>query len=82
MDTDKQKRKLSFRELREIEELPDRIDALETEQQHLSRKMTDPGFYRNHEEVKITTKRLSELEQELSAAYERWEYLESIASST
>lgn len=76
----KRKRKLSFSEIRELEAFPTRIESLEEEQEQFSMKMADPDFYRNAAEVKEATSRLAELEQELSEAYERWEFLESITS--
>ena len=76
----RQKRKLSFSEHKELGKLPGLIDALEKEQAELSLKMADSNFYRHVEAVKIATTRLAEIEQELVSAYERWEYLESIAN--
>ena len=77
----KQKKKLSFRERREIEELPARIEDLEAEQAALHTDMAEPEFYRQPpEDIAAATQRLKTLADEISAAYERWEYLESIAT--
>ena len=73
-----QKRKLSFSEKRELEALPGKIEALEAEQEALSTKMADPDFYRNADEVKQANQRLTEIESELTQAYERWEVLDEI----
>lgn len=72
-------RKLTFKEQRELETLPQHIEALEAEQQELYRAMADPDFYKKEgsDIVKAKT-RLQSLEQELAAAYERWETLEAI----
>jgi len=72
-------RKMSFNDQRELEALPERILALEQEQETLHAAMADPGFYKNAAAgvVRINT-RLAELEQELAIAYQRWEELESL----
>jgi ATP-binding cassette subfamily F protein uup len=71
-------RKLSFKEKKELEELPKQLEQLETEQQSLLQLIADPGFYKQAtEEVTQFNKRLAELEQQIAAAYRRWEELES-----
>jgi ATP-binding cassette subfamily F protein uup len=72
--------KLSYKEERELEELPDRISELEKEQQELHESLADPELYKrdNGETVHKHTARLEEVERELAAAYERWEELELI----
>jgi ABC transport system ATP-binding/permease protein len=69
--------KLTFKEQKELESLPERIAALETEQASLTRRIEDPGVYANPEEANRLATRLSEIETELSALLERWESLES-----
>lgn len=79
----KQKKKLSFSEMREIKELPARIESLEEEQTVLHTQMGDPGFYRRPpEQIAAATTRLKELGYEISAAYARWEQLESVESAS
>jgi ATP-binding cassette subfamily F protein uup len=78
----KQKKTLTYNEKREIEALPSQIESMEEEQDALHEKMADPDFYSNQEEVITTASKLTELEKSLAKAYERWEYLESIASET
>ena len=79
----KQKKKLSFREKREVEELPVRIETLEAEQATLHADMAAPEFYRQPPEgIAAATQRLKELTDDISSAYERWEYLESIESQS
>jgi ATP-binding cassette subfamily F protein uup len=76
------KRRLSYKEQREREALPDKIEALETEQSQLHTLMGDADFYRQQgEKITVTLERLEALEQELQACYERWETLESRASA-
>ena len=76
----KQKKTLTYNEKHEIKALPSQIESMEEEQDALHKKMADPDFYSNQEEVVTTANRLTELEKALASAYERWEYLESIAS--
>jgi ABC transport system ATP-binding/permease protein len=70
-------RKLSYKEKRELEELPGKIELLEAEQHELTKKMEKPEFYQQESAV-ITqaVSRLQELHEELSALYHRWGELE------
>jgi ATP-binding cassette subfamily F protein uup len=71
-------RRLSFKEKRELEELPARIDALESEVRTLEARLADPGFYREPGDViSGAVSRLEGLQAELQAAYERWNELET-----
>jgi len=70
-------RKLGYRQQRELEQLPGRIESLEAQQQALQDAVSDPGFYKQDGEQ--IAARLAELEQvasELAQAYARWEELE------
>lgn len=70
------KQKLSFKEQRELEELPDRIMELEAEQAELHRQMADADFYKQPAaEISNATRRLDELVAELAHSYERWTLL-------
>jgi len=72
-----QKKKLTFKEQKELDELPKIIEALEIEQAEITDKMADAGFYQLEKKaISKTTTRLSEIEQELKSAYARWEQLE------
>ena len=69
--------KLSYKEQRELEALPDRIDALEQEQQGINARLADGSLYRDQpQEVKTLQARLSAIETELEEAMLRWEALE------
>jgi ATP-binding cassette subfamily F protein uup len=71
-------KKRSFKDERELEVLPGRIEALELEKASLHSTMADPNFYRDAgTRVKETSERLVALDQELEAAYARWADLES-----
>jgi ATP-binding cassette subfamily F protein uup len=72
-------RKLTFKEARELEVLPEQIAALEEEQERLHETLADPEFYRNAgTDVAKLTARLEELERELAGDYRRWEELEGM----
>jgi ATP-binding cassette subfamily F protein uup len=72
-------RKLTFKETRELEELPGRIETLEQEQTKLYEKMADKSFYKSDgNEVAMANARLGELEKLLGEAYARWEELETV----
>ena len=71
-------RKLSYREQRELEELPERIGAMEREQEQLTAAVADPGFYKETAEaIHRTLARVAALEQELLDVYTRWDELDS-----
>ncbi|MGE4345660.1 MAG: ATP-binding cassette domain-containing protein, partial [Geoalkalibacter sp.] len=72
-------RKLGFKEKRELEALPERIEELEAEQAAIHERMADPDFYRDHgEEVAQRQKRLEQIARELERGYARWEELEAL----
>lgn len=77
------KKKLSFKEKHQLEELPGQIEALETEQAELTERMMDPSFYGGgtSEAVQQVTARLAEITDELAERYERWETLEELRES-
>lgn len=73
-------RRLTFKEQREREQLPETIAALEKEQQNLYAAMADPALYKGSGgEIARLQARLDQLESDLSAAYARWELLEETA---
>ena len=75
-------RKLSFNEQRELDRLPEEIEALETEQAALHKQMSNPEFYQQKgEEVATAQERLSQVDLALQHAYARWEELSEIAEA-
>jgi len=71
------KRKLSYREQRELEQLPARIEVIDGEIAGLTAQIQDPAFYRQPAEaVSAANARLSSLQSELEQAYARWQALE------
>jgi len=75
-----QGRKLSFKEQRELDQLPARIAALETEQGVLHGRLADPGFYLEPaDKQRQAQDRLAAVDAEIDAALQRWEALEAKA---
>jgi ATP-binding cassette subfamily F protein uup len=72
------KRKLSYKEQRELDEIPAKIGALETEQKHLQALLNSTELYQQGA-AKITevTNRAAEIDDELLMLMERWEQLEA-----
>jgi ATP-binding cassette subfamily F protein uup len=71
-------RKLSYKDQRELESLPQRIETLENEQAELQQRTADPDFYQRPEnEVAAGLERLETIAAELDDCYTRWEDLES-----
>ena len=73
-----ERKRLSYKEQRELEALPARIEALESEQRALGQKIAGPDFYKEAAEViKALLARVEEAQRELTAVYARWDALES-----
>jgi len=71
-----QPRKLSFKEQKEFDAMPDRIEALEKEQLALAETMAKPEFYKQGPgPIAAAQARQAEIEAALSSAYARWEEL-------
>ncbi|TAK72809.1 MAG: ATP-binding cassette domain-containing protein [Betaproteobacteria bacterium] len=69
---------LSFKEERELAELPGKIDALEKEKNQVSAAFANPALYRDQpEQVKQLNLRFAAIEAELASAMLRWEQLEA-----
>ena len=72
-----QKRKLSYKEQRELETLPARIEALERDQRQLEHRVGQGEFYQQDKAaIADSLARLGQLRVELEQAYARWEELE------
>ena len=71
-------RKLSFKEQRELDGLPERIAALEAEQKEIADLLADGSLYAidNARALKLAT-RSAQIDEELMTALERWEALGS-----
>jgi len=70
------KKKLGFKQQRELEALPGLIEALEQEQKAVQTELADGSLYvKDAERAAGLTARAAKIEEELMAALERWETL-------
>ena len=78
----KEKRRLSFKETRELEALPQTIESLEEEKRRLMATLNSPQFYIHFDAAKLNAAnaRLEALEKELAEAYHLWDELESLVA--
>ncbi|MBI4206411.1 MAG: ATP-binding cassette domain-containing protein [Betaproteobacteria bacterium] len=75
--------KLSYKETRELEALPQKISGLEAEQASITRELADPVLYRDApERVRALQERYSAVEDELMQCLARWEELETRHKAT
>jgi ATP-binding cassette subfamily F protein uup len=74
----KKPKKLSYKEQRELEALPARIEALESEQRALEQQIAAPEFYKEDAAtIKASLERVEALKGEMTKVYARWDELES-----
>lgn len=68
-------KKLSYKEQKELEELPSKIAQMEAEQKSISEKLADVDFYKDAkpEDIKKLNVRFEELDELLLVALEKWE---------
>jgi len=72
--------KLSYKEQRELEELPKLIASLEDEQALITAQLNAPDFYKtNPADARRINARFSEIDEQLMEALERWEKIEARA---
>ncbi len=75
-------RRASFKERKELADLPVKIEQLEAEKDALFERMGAPDFYRSPaEEIARAKDRLAALDGTIHAAYARWQELEAIVGS-
>ena len=73
--------KLSYKEARELEQLPAKIEALEREQHELTAGMSRADYHqRGGEQIKADRKRTEEIERHLAESFERWTKLDEKAA--
>jgi len=71
------KKKLSYKDSRELEQLPARIEQLETRVAELTAQMNESAFYqRDAAAIAAHTDLMAKTQAELDHAYERWNELE------
>ena len=69
--------KLSYKNQRELDELPQRIEFLESEKAGLEENMSEADFYqRDSAAISSAQSRYKAVEHELELMYARWEALE------
>jgi ABC transport system ATP-binding/permease protein len=74
------RKKRSYVEQREFDRLPERIEALESEQLQLNARIAHPDFYKETAEtIRQQLTRMEELEKQLLDAYALWNELDSRA---
>ena len=73
-------RKLSYKDQRELDALPETIEKLEERQAEIHERMSDPAFYQQSRELIASEQAaLAEIESALEKAYQRWEELDQMA---
>ncbi|MBQ25077.1 ATP-binding cassette domain-containing protein [Alcanivorax sp.] len=71
------RKKLSYKDQRELEQLPARIEQLEADLDAVQTRMSDPDFYKGEPaDISAAQTRQSELEQQLEEAFSRWDELD------
>ena len=77
------KRKLSYKEMRELENLPATIEALEARIGELTAAMNDPAFFRQDAQAIVAANEvMAAVQAELDTAYARWQALEATAAGS
>ena len=76
----RKKQKMSFKEKRELDQLPGTIERLETEIAALLEVMTQPDYYQQHsDKLAADKKNHADRQAELATAMERWCELEELS---
>jgi len=74
------KRKRSYKEQKELEQLPDEIAELENQQVALTKQISDPAFYQqSSEKTAAILAQLHTVDETLQKTYQRWDELELLA---
>ncbi len=78
----REKSKLSFKETRELEELPEQIQVLEVQKTELIGILNSAELYKNNStaQVQAVNQQLEVLDVKLADAYRRWDELETLAA--
>lgn len=71
------KAKLSYKDQRELDDLPDKIESLEAKLAEFETQISAPEFYQqSKDDVEKTMKALGDLQAELEQSYQRWAELD------
>jgi ATP-binding cassette subfamily F protein uup len=69
---------LSYKEQRELNDLPAQIESLEKQQSELELRLAEPDFYQSpQEEIQRVTRQLADVHAQLEKVFERWDELEN-----
>jgi len=72
-----QQKKLSYKEQRELDQLPEKLESLEQQIDDLQTVMSQADFYKQSaDEISQAQQQLADLESKLEQTYQRWESLE------
>ncbi len=72
------RRKRSYKDQRELDALPARIESLEEERRELDARIAGADFYKeSRASIEAVLARREALERDIGAAYERWQQLEA-----
>lgn len=75
------KRKLSYKEQRELDSLPAQIEALETEQADLEKALADGSLYANDPALAAQkASRLMQVEEQWMTSMERLQVLQAVSA--
>lgn len=75
-------KKLSYKDQKEMDELPKKIEKLEAEQHALQQQLASPEFYKQQaDRIAVTMEKLKTLETQIANAYHRWDELETLQQS-
>jgi ATP-binding cassette subfamily F protein uup len=72
-------KKLSFKDQRELEAIPQKIQTLESEREQINARISAPDFYQQEKSALNTAQnRIVAIDRELAVIYARWEALEAL----
>ncbi|GAW86860.1 ATP-binding cassette, subfamily F, uup [Bathymodiolus platifrons methanotrophic gill symbiont] len=78
-ETVTEKKKISYKEQKELTELPAIIEVLESKQAEVNEKIVASEFYQqDQKEVDLILKKLAKINTDLEQAYARWDELEAL----
>ncbi|HEY4366197.1 MAG TPA: ATP-binding cassette domain-containing protein [Steroidobacteraceae bacterium] len=70
--------KMSYKEIRELEQLPKEIETLEQQQGELTARMSSADYHKQGAlQMRVDQQQLENIERKLAQSFERWEALES-----
>ncbi len=79
--TPKKPRKLSYKDQRDLDLLPAKLEELENEKSSLEAVIADPQFYSQPQtEIQVKLARITAITQEIEAAYTRWSQLDALVN--